>query len=206
MELLAILPPQWLTFIEWSAVVFSLLFVIAASRAYAWAWPMGIIGSALGMVLVFEAKLYIDVGLYAMYVLLGFYGWYQWLYGNKDESPKEISKASLRLQVRLFGLGSLFTLVFGFIFSTYTDADIPYWDALTTGFSLVATYLQAQKYLENWLWWIVIDALYVGVYSYKGLPIFAGLFVVYVIIAAYAFWQWQHMLKSSRATQSTSAL
>lgn len=205
MELLANINPEW---IEWAAVAFSLLFVIAASRAYVWAWPMGIIGSALSMLLVLEAKLYIDLGLYAIYILMGFYGWYQWLYGNKEkpEAPRAVAKASVGLQVRLFGLGALFTLLFGFIFSTYTDADIPYWDALTTGFSLVATYLQAQKYLENWLWWIVIDTLYAGIYYYKGLPVFAGLFVVYVFIAGYAYWQWRQMLKASESPQSVSVL
>ena len=94
----------------------------------------------------------------------------------------------------LLGLGILGTVTLGTAFDQFTDADIPYWDAFTSSFSVVGTYMQARKHLQNWLLWLVIDAVYIGVYWYKGLNAFALLSIIYLGLAAYGYWKWRNQL------------
>lgn len=182
--------------LEWISVGFSLAYVVLLSREIVWAWPAGIIGSFLGLLVVFEARLYLDSGLYLFYVLLGAYGWYLWEFGEKGRPELPIIHTPKREWPLLIGLGVLGTLCLGYIFANYTDADLPFWDAFTTSFSLVGTWMQARKHLENWLLWLVVDAVYIGVYVYKGLFAFAILSGIYLILATYAYFHWLKVYQS----------
>jgi nicotinamide mononucleotide transporter len=75
---------------------------------------------------------------------------------------------------------------------TYTDSDVPYWDSFTTVFSFIATWMMARRYLGNWLIWIFIDAICVGIYIYKGLKPTAGLFMIYTVMAIYGYYSWSN--------------
>jgi nicotinamide mononucleotide transporter len=188
-----------MSIVEWISVGFSLAYVVLLSREIIWAWPAGIIGSFLGLLVVFEAKLYLDSGLYLFYVLLGAYGWYLWVFGEKGRPELPIIHTPRREWLVLLGIGLMGTLGFGSFFATYTDADIPFWDAFTTSFSLVGTWMQVRKHLENWLLWLVVDAIYIGVYAYKGLFAFAILSGIYLILATYAYFHWQKRFSLSSA-------
>lgn len=183
-----------MSLLEWIAVAFNLAYVILLAREIVWAWPCGIIGSALVLLVVYDARLYIDSGLYVFYMVLGAYGWYLWVFGDRDRPELPIIRTPRRQALGLLLLGSLGTVVMGYLFGTYTEADIPYWDAFTTSFSLVGTWMQARKHLENWLLWLVVDAVYVGVYAYKGLVAFAILSGVYLLLASYAYWNWRRLM------------
>jgi len=83
----------------------------------------------------------------------------------------------------------------GFYFSTYTDAAMPLVDSFTTVFSLFATYMVVKKVLENWIYWIVIDAVSVYLYHSRELEQTALLFIVYTIIAVFGYFAWLKKLK-----------
>ncbi|MEM7511704.1 MAG: nicotinamide riboside transporter PnuC [Bacteroidota bacterium] len=188
---------SFIKILEIIGLISGVLYVILASRENIWCWPIGILGSIASMIVTWESKLYLDVGLFGYYVLIGFYGWYLWRKGKQVQKTLTISQISVKLLLMLLGLGVLFTIGLGQLFSIYTDASIPYWDAFTTGFSLVATYMQAKKFLENWLLWIVVDAIYVGVYFYKDLDFFAILSIFYTIMAVYGFIHWRKTYQSA---------
>jgi nicotinamide mononucleotide transporter len=179
-----------MSLIEWIAVAFSITYVVLLARENAWAWPAGIIGSLLTLVVVFDARLYLDSGLYVCYVILGAYGWYLWVYGDKDQPVLPIVHSPPRTLGLMLLSAAIGTLGLGYWFGHHTDADLPYWDAFTTTFSLVGTWMQARKHLENWLLWLVVDGVYVGVYAYKGLFAFSLLSGIYLLLASYAYVQW----------------
>ena len=84
--------------------------------------------------------------------------------------------------------------------STYTDADLPFFDSFTTSGSLVAQYLLAKKYLQNWWLWILVDLVAIPLYIYKSLYIIAGLFTVYLIICVWGYISWSKAMKPKHVT------
>jgi nicotinamide mononucleotide transporter len=56
--------------------------------------------------------------------------------------------------------------------------------------SLFASWLTARVKLENWLYWIVVDAVLAWLYAAQGLVLTAFLFLVYLVIAAAGFIEW----------------
>src|SRR5690554_513726 len=77
------------------------------------------------------------------------------------------------------------------LLARYTDADAVWLDSFTTVFSLFATWLLTRKLFSNWLYWLVIDGVYVYLYASKGFVATGGLYVVYLVLVLYAMWQWQ---------------
>jgi nicotinamide mononucleotide transporter len=162
--------------------------VLYASKEKRVAWIYGIISSLLAMYLFVEAKLYSETLLYSYYLLAGVYGFLLW---KKDKGGLAISKASNQNNILFIVLGIAGAFVLGWFFSSKSDAELPYFDAFTTSFSFIATWMTARKILQNWIFWIVIDLAGAILYSIKELYVLAGLMFVYSLIAIYGYYQWK---------------
>lgn len=178
-------------FLELAAVLFGFAYIWLSIRQHVGCWPVGLVSVALFLVVFYEARLYADVVLQAIYVVLSLYGWYYWLHGGREDAPAPVTHLPLRTGLVLAGLTVVGTAAAGWGFATYTDADLPYWDSTTTVLSLVAQWLAARKILENWVVWFVADTLYVGIYFYKGLYLTTGLFAVYVVLTLLGYRAWK---------------
>ena len=80
--------------------------------------------------------------------------------------------------------------VSGYLLANFTDAAYPYIDSATTFAAIWATFLIARKVLENWWYWLVIDAVSVLIYWSRGLELTALLFVVYVVMIPIGLISW----------------
>ncbi len=69
--------------------------------------------------------------------------------------------------------------------------------AALTGFSLVAQYWMAQKRLQCWLLWIVLDTIYVGMFITAQLYLTAVLYMVFTALAVYGWLEWRHNLRQT---------
>lgn len=184
--------------IENLAVIFSIGFVIFNAKGKIISWPLGIIGSALYIWVFITAKIYGDALLQFFYVLMGIYGWVQWRSAIKNDDVLPIISAKLSHLLKYLLIGLILVPIFGFLLDNRTDSDIPYWDAFTTVFSFIATFMMAKKILENWLFWIVIDLICIFIYAFKGLNSTVLLFVIYTLMAVYGFINWKLMLKKQK--------
>jgi nicotinamide mononucleotide transporter len=110
-----------------------------------------------------------------------------------------VSRIPARALVLLSLLGCAGAALLGFTLYRHTDASLPFWDSSTTSFSLVAQWMQARKWIENWPLWIVVDLVYVGIYVYKRLYLTAGLYAVFVVLAAIGLLQWRRSLAARAA-------
>ena len=176
--------------IEYIAFVSLIFYVYYATRQKAIAWLLSLIGLGLFMVINYRASLYGEIPLQVVYILMSVYGWYQWRYGGKNETSLPVTFTSLNLWVVLIMIGLVGTVVIGHVLSNYTAMAIPYWDAATTGFSLVGTWMLARKKLENWLVWIVVDTAYTWIYLDKGLFLMTLLYGLYVVFAFLGLYRW----------------
>jgi len=83
------------------------------------------------------------------------------------------------------------------LFANYTNAAAPYIDSLVATMSLTANYLLVKRKIENWLIWITVDLIYVGLFIYKGLYISAGLYAILFILAIKGYYNWKKHLKEN---------
>lgn len=176
---------------EWAAIATALLYVILAAYENSWCWLFGIISSAIYTWFNLELNLKMDTALSAYYVAAGIYGWYYWLRGGRHKQEATVTEIPVRELLVCLPAGTAATFVLGYLLKNYLSASVPYTDAALSSFSLVATWMTARKYLSSWLFWIVIDAGYVGLYLYKSAPMTAMLYLIYVIIAAAAYFKWK---------------
>jgi len=148
----------------------------------------------------FVAKLYADMSLQFYYVIISIYGWIIWSKGSskhKDELP--VTHLSRKLFLVLFGVSMLIYVFISCVLVNFTDGSVPYWDAFTTALSIVATWMLARKILEQWLVWVVVNAVSLGLYLYKGLYPTSILFFFYTVLALYGYFQWKKDMHSSKA-------
>jgi nicotinamide mononucleotide transporter len=175
-------------------VITGILGVWLTTRQKIWCWPVGIV-SVLAFIVVFlEARLYAAMGLQVVYVGLIAYGWYSWLHGGEGHGALAVSRLPRRLGLVLGAAGVAATGIAGYWLRARTDESLPYLDGFTTSFSLVAQWMQARKYLENWIVWIVVDVIYIGMALSQGLTLTALLYLVYVGLALLGFRDWRRSM------------
>ena len=176
------------------AVITGIISVYLSTRENIWSWPTALVNVALYFVVFFEAKLYADMGLQAVYFVLSLYGWYEWLYGGENRTELRVSRTPRALGVRLLLIGLVCAATLGTLLARFTDAALPYVDSATTSTSLVAQWMMTRKILENWAVWAVVDVVYVGMFLFKRLYLTAGLYSVFLVLAIMGYVQWRRSL------------
>lgn len=191
--------------IEIVAAAFGVVSVFLSVRQNIWSWPTAIVNVGLYIFVFYESKLYADTGLQVVYVVLNAYGWYHWLYGGKNRTELPVTRTSARVWLLLVTLAATGAAVLGTLLSQKTDAALPYIDSMTTSTSLVAQWMMTRKLLENWIIWVAVDVVYIGMYIYKSLYVTAGLYFVFLILSAMGFVQWRQSLKKREAEAFVAA-
>src|SRR3989304_901355 len=117
-------------------------------------WPLGIVTSVFYVIIFYTSKFYADMSLQFYYVFISIYGWYNWSKGaeNKIHLLPVINLAQ-KLGIILFFIHlAIFSAIY-YILRYHTDSPIPFWDALTTSLSIVATWMLTKKIIELWFIW-----------------------------------------------------
>ena len=175
---------------EWLAVASSLLYVILITYKVLAAWIFAALSSVLYIYLCYSNRLYLESILQVFYFGMAIYGWFMW---TSDDDTKDVTVIQWPLKYHLYNIlisGALM-LLFGYIFDQYSNQANPYLDAFTTIFSLMATFMVAKKVLENWIYWIIIDAFSVYLFASRGLYMTSVLFILYTLIAMFGYFSWK---------------
>jgi nicotinamide mononucleotide transporter len=187
--------------LEIVAAALGLLSVWLTVKQNVWCWPVGAAMVALYAFLFWQARLYADSGLQVIYFVLQFYGWYQWLFGGASHDALPVSRASgLALSI-LAGLGVIGTAALGWALGRWTNQAVPYFDSAIAVFSLLAQWMLARKLLENWLVWIAVDVLAIGVYASRELYPTVVLYAVFLIMAAAGYVTWRNSLRATSTAE-----
>jgi nicotinamide mononucleotide transporter len=181
---------QQQSLLEVIGVITGLLCVYLAAKNIIWNWPFAIISVIIYIFIFFEAHLFADMGLQVYFLVMNIYGWYYWSRKPATEAKTPV----MRIKKNEIILSVIAVMVFTFILGSvlkYTTASFPYLDSFCTACSLVAQILLARKVLENWLIWIFVDVIYVGVYIFKDLHLTAVMYAIYVGIALLGYIDWK---------------
>jgi nicotinamide mononucleotide transporter len=181
-------------YLEIIAVVLGLGYLFFLIKEKIICWAFGISGSLVSIFLFYRTGLYSESILYIYYVLIGFYGFFYWKKSLQENKNFQVTDFSIKRYVCLIILGEALSLVLAYFFDIYTDANMPYLDAHTTMFSFIASYLEAQKKLASWKFWIVINAVTVVLYLNRDLNLYTGLTLVYFIFSFVGYFQWKKKL------------
>lgn len=163
-----------------------------------WNWPLGIANSALFLVVFLRVRLFADSGLQVVYIVLGFLGWYWWLHGGELRSRLRVRHSGV-LEAALVGLAVAAATAGMTVYLRSIDDSAPFLDALTTSLSLGAQYLLTRKFLENWYLWITADAVYIGLYAWRGLYLTSALYVIFATMCVMGLREWRRTLRAAAA-------
>lgn len=177
--------------LEISAVAFSILYLIFAIREHYICWIFGMIGALISIWLFYRIGLFSESILYIYYLLIGYYGFYIWRKKEPKNAPLVISKWNIKNHFIVIGIGLFGGYGLGSLLSHYTVAQNAYFDAYTTIYSFITSYMEAQKILSSWLFWIVINAATLFLYIQKSLFIYATLTFAYFIFSFIGYIEWR---------------
>jgi nicotinamide mononucleotide transporter len=186
-----------INWIELTGTLLSLIYLYLSIKQKISLWIFGFLCSAMYVVVFFQSKFYADMSLQFYYLGVSVYGWFNWRKGAQNVESKVIKIERMDIKTALYlGIASvLLFLIYYLILIKYTDSPLPKADSFTTALSIVATWMLARKLIENWILWIVIDAISAGLYFYKELYPTGILFSIYTVMAVVGYWQWKKSLR-----------
>ena len=183
-------------------VILGLLYLWLEYRADIRLWIVGLIMPLVHGTLYFSKGLYADASMQVYYVLAGIYGLVVWQSARRKASTQK--KADMPIVhtpwhhvAPLIGVYAAAHVAIYFFLVTYTNSTVPFWDSLTTALSIVAMWMLSRKYVEQWLVWLVVDLITVGLYFYKGIPLTGGLYLIYSALALAGFFRWLKQIKTA---------
>jgi len=162
-------------------------------------WPLGILNVLLLMLVFWSVGLYADASLQIVYVILGAYGWWAWLYGGANRTHLVVRGTSRTEWLALAVAGVLLTVALWLFLDHLTSSTVPLADAVTTALSLLATYGQTRKLVENWWLWIAADIIYIPLYAYKDLWLTAILYVAFLALCVLGLRAWRSAQRAQQA-------
>lgn len=181
--------------LEIVAVVAAILYLVLAIRQNIWCWLFAAISTAIYIWLFIVAKLYMESVLNAYYLVMAAYGWYVWTSRTAVQPVYPVVTWPLQRHFVAIACVTLIASINGYFLHMFSDAAFPYIDSATTWFAFWATFLVARKVLENWWYWLVIDAVSVLVYWQRDLQLTSLLFLLYVCMVPVGFWSWRRSLR-----------
>jgi nicotinamide mononucleotide transporter len=182
------------TWLELVAFVLAIAMVVFNMRVNPLGWPLAIGSSWLYFFLFWNSKLYGDAGLQIFFVVVAFWGWWQWLRGTADDgSALRVRALGARQRWQLLAVLTVAWPATGLFLKTTTDTDVPWWDAFPTAASVIGQWLLGRKYVENWLVWIVVNVVSVALFAYKGLWLTVILYGVFIVMSVFGWRAWRRL-------------
>ena len=155
-----------------------------------WNWPIGIANNAFYVVVFWRARLFADMSLQVVYIVLSIIGWYLWLHGGTGHGRLRVQRTRWREGLAIGAAVALMTVAGTAFLRTVRDS-APFLDALTTAISLAAQYMLTRKLIENWHLWIAVDVVYIGLYASRSLPLTAVLYAVFLTMCVVGLREWR---------------
>lgn len=195
---------QLLATSPWEAIgaAFGLAYLLLAVRRNLLCWLCAFMSTAIYLVLFARAALYMQSLLQVFYLVMAVYGFIDWRKGKTASGDVLIRTWTLRQHLLAVGLVVAAAVINGWLLARGTDAAAPYIDSLVTWGSVVTTWMVARRVIENWLYWIVVDAIAAWLYFSQGLLVTTLLFVIYLGIVVRGYFAWRRELSVQRVASA----
>ena len=178
--------------IETAAFVLGVVNIVLLVRRSIWNYPFALAMVALYAHVFFEAKLYSDALLQLFFFVVNLYGWWQWRRSQAREGDIMVELMSNRARLGWAAGCAVGIAVWGWLMHRFTDASYPWWDAGVAIVSVAAQIMLAKRWLENWVLWIGVDLVSIGLYAAKGLWLTMVLYAVFLALATWGLIDWRN--------------
>ena len=207
-----------MSYIEFFGTIFTIWCVWLTAKAKVLSWPVGIVGTVLYVALFYQIQLYSDLFEQVYFLISGFIGWWVWLHpkqGQKNDGAQlKVGRNTVKENV-LYVIGiAIGTVILTYITSNlhlwlpayFTEpAALPFLDAFTTVMSFVAQWLLVRKKFESWVLWILVDAIAIGLYWFKGVRFISFEYVLFLFIAIGGLINWVKIHQKEQYEQTPPA-
>lgn len=184
-------------YLEVTAAIFGLIYVLLAARQNFFCWMAGIANVLIFAWIFFNNKIYANMSLQIIYLIISIYGLYVWM-SKKPNVKVKISKMDNSYRLLMVVFISILTAISYLILSN-TNSTTLFVDSFTAAAGLIATWMQARKYIENWLIFIPTDIILTIMFYTQELYVTSALFAIYTLIAIGAYFNWLKMYKKEQA-------
>lgn len=191
---------------EAAAALIGLTYLLLAVRRNLLCWLCAFVSTGIYVVLFAQAGLYMQVALNLFYLAMAVYGFIDWRRGRTDSGDVRIESWSVNQHVMAVVLVIIASAINGRLLAEWTDSPAPYLDSFVTWSSFVTTWMVARRIIENWLYWIVVDAVAAWLYYDQKLLATTLLFIIYlgIVVRGYFVWRREQALqRSAMAAPST---
>ncbi len=188
---------DWKLILQIIGVTLGLLYLWLEYRADIRLWIVGLVMPLIHGTLYYKAGLYADCSMQIYYILAGLYGWIVWHHApRRNRAQATITHTPRHFIPALVAVGAVaFVALYGMLVR-FTNSNVPAWDALTTALAIVAMWMLSRKYVEQWLVWLAVDLITVGLYLYKEIPLTAGLYALYSALAVAGYMRWRRTARA----------
>lgn len=193
-----------MSYIEFFGTIITIWGVWLTAKAKVLSWPVGLVGVVLYLILFYQIRLYSDMFEQAYFFITGIIGWWAWLHPKTKEQSNTNDELKVSYSSKKQNL-TYATVIFAGTFAlTYLvknlniwlpayfpePAAYPFLDAFTTVMSFMAQWLLVNKKIENWILWVIIDAIAIGLYWSKGVKFISIEYLLFFFIASYGLVSW----------------
>lgn len=185
--------------LEAIGVILAVMYLLLAIKQSIWCWYCAAMSSAIFAFLFFDVRLYMEAALNLFYFAMAVYGWTTWNAGRSGRQELPVVVWSVRTHLLAISIVIAGSLASGYLLDTRSDAAFPYIDSLTTWAAVWATFLVARKVLENWWYWLAIDATMIFIFWEKGLEFTAVLYFLYLLMIPFGLLNWTRSYRELRA-------
>ena len=184
-------PATWL---ELVAFVLALAMVVCNLRVNPLGWPLAMISSLLYGLLFADSRLYGEASLQVFFVLIAFWGWWQWLRGlGGDGEALRVHRLPMRERWLALTATLLAWPALAMLLARGTDSDVPWLDALPTVASVTGQLMLGRKLVETWPVWLGVNVFSVGLFAYKGLWLTALLYALFAGLSVAGWRAWRRL-------------
>lgn len=177
--------------VELLAAALGLANIVLLARRNIWNYPFAIAMVILYAGIFLRTKLYSDALLQIFFLIVNIYGWIVWA-RSKADTGIVAARAMPDRQRMIWALGGAIGIgLWGAAMARFTDAALPWWDASIAITSVVAQILLSRRYWENWLLWIAVDIVSIGVYAAKGLRATVLLYLIFLAVSVWGYAGWR---------------
>lgn len=183
---------DWKLALQLAGVVLGLLYLWLEYRADIRLWIVGLVMPLVHGALYYKSGLYADCAMQVYYILAGLYGLCVWAKKPKpaERETGRIARTPARMWFRMAAAYAAIHALLYLLLVRFTDSTVPFWDSLTTALCIMAYWMLSRKYVEQWLVWLAVDVVTVGLYLYKDIPLTAGLYLLYSALAVAGYRRW----------------
>lgn len=181
-------------------LILSFVYLILEFEQKVAMWIVSAISSVIYACVYFNSKIYADMAFCCFNVCLCVYGFYKWYRNDANDNSNSEDKGEQITYTHFTSAQLVKTLITGIliwsviflILEFFTDSPIPALDSITTTLNIVGTWVLAQKIIEVWGIWFIVNLISIYIYCKRDLhfsTIF--LYIFYLLASVYGYLRWK---------------